>query len=62
MLTAMTQVPRVLWGRKRSGVAVRPWAGPATGGRGAAVLSENRKWFGLVGTRCDRKQEVGKSS
>lgn len=29
---------------------------------GAAVLSENRKWFGPVGAPRDRKQEVGQSS
>lgn len=29
---------------------------------GAAVLSENRKWFGLLGAPRDRKQEVGQSS
>lgn len=58
----MAQVPRVLWGRKRSAVEVRPQDGTATEEDGAAVLSENRKWFGLVGAPRDRKQEVGQSS
>lgn len=41
---------------------VRPQDGTATEEDGAAVLSENRKWFGLVGAPRDRKQEVGQSS